>query len=40
MKVKDKVIIITGAGSGRELALNVLTKGAEVITLDISHSRN
>ena len=38
MKVKDKKIIVTGAGSGigRELTLQLLDKGAYVIALDIN----
>ena len=38
MKVKDKKIIVTGAGSGigRDLALQLLDKGAYVIALDIN----
>ena len=38
MKVKNKKIIVTGAGAGigRELALNLLSKGAYVIALDIN----
>ncbi len=40
MNVKDKTIVITGGGSGvgRELVLNLLTKGARVITVDINES--
>jgi short-subunit dehydrogenase len=38
MKVKDKRIILTGAGGGigRELALQLLAKGAYVVALDIN----
>jgi short-subunit dehydrogenase len=38
MKVKDKRIIVTGAGSGigRELTLQLLSKGAYVAALDIN----
>lgn len=38
MKVKDKKIIVTGAGGGigRELALQLLSKGSYVVALDIS----
>lgn len=38
MKVKNKTIIVTGAGSGmgRELTLQLLSKGAHVIALDIN----
>ena len=38
MKIKNKNIIITGAGSGigRELTLQLLNKGASVIALDIN----
>ncbi|MGF1506750.1 MAG: SDR family NAD(P)-dependent oxidoreductase [Anaerolineae bacterium] len=38
MKVNNKVIVITGGGSGigRELVLNLLAKGAAVATLDIN----
>ena len=38
MQVKNKKIIVTGAGSGigRELTLQLLEKGAHVIALDIN----
>ena len=38
MKVKGKVIVVTGAGNGmgREISLNLLNKGAKVIGLDIN----
>ena len=38
MKVKDKVILVTGAGGGmgRELVLNLLKKGARVVALDLN----
>ncbi|MEH0156385.1 SDR family NAD(P)-dependent oxidoreductase [Limibacter armeniacum] len=40
MKVKDKVIVVTGGGSGmgRELTLQLLNKGAKVATADINES--
>ncbi|XHR94965.1 SDR family NAD(P)-dependent oxidoreductase [Mucilaginibacter sp. UC70_90] len=38
MKVKGKVVLVTGGGSGigRELVLNLLSKGAKVIAIDIN----
>ena len=38
MKVKDKVIIVTGGGNGmgRELVFNLLKKGAKVAAVDIN----
>ena len=36
MKVENKVILVTGGGSGmgRELVLQLVAKGAKVITID------
>ena len=40
MKVQNKVIVVTGGGNGmgRELALNLLSKGARVAAVDINES--
>lgn len=38
MKVKDKIIVVTGGGSGigRELVLNLLARGASVAAVDLN----
>lgn len=38
MKVQNKIIVVTGGGSGmgRELVLNLLSKGATVVAIDIN----
>lgn len=38
MRVKDKIFLVTGGGNGmgRELVLNLLSKGAKVIAVDIN----
>jgi short-subunit dehydrogenase len=40
MKVENKVFVVTGGGSGmgRELALNLLSKGAKVVAIDINEA--
>lgn len=40
MKVQNKVIVVTGGGSGmgRELVMNLLSRGAKVVAIDINES--
>ena len=40
MKVQNKVIVVTdgGNGMGRELVLNLLSKGARVVALDVNEA--
>ena len=40
MKVQNKVIVVTGAGSGmgREIVLNLLSKGASVVAVDMNEA--
>src|SRR5688572_21226432 len=40
MKVKNKVIVVTGGGNGigRELVLNLLARGAQVAAIDMNES--
>ena len=40
MKVQGKTIIVTGGGNGigRALALNLLSKGAKVLAIDINQT--
>ena len=38
MKIKDKTIVVTGAGGGigRELVLQLLGRGANVVAIDVN----
>jgi NAD(P)-dependent dehydrogenase (short-subunit alcohol dehydrogenase family) len=40
MKVQNKTIVVTGGGSGmgRELVLNLLSKSAKVIAIDVNEA--
>ncbi len=40
MDLKDKVFIITGGGNGlgREMVLNLLSKGAKIASIDIDEA--